>query len=322
MPDIPVRTGGFFMLEIIGKISIYIVIILLGYLLKKSGRLSKKDARLLGVVIVNLTLPAALIRNADSIVIGPELPMLFFFGILANILGLFGGYLLNHRKREPKTAAMMLTVSSYNVGAVILPFVEMFYPGTGVAYLCMFDVGNAIMGLGISYSVSKAVSRPDSRLTFGSILKTLVSSVPFMTYLILFAMACFHLQVPGFIMETANSIGSANGFLAMLLIGVLLEFNLPRERLKEVLKVSGTRAAMNLMLMALIWFMPFGTPLLKIIVLLCLAAPVASASVVYILDCGYKGDLVGMVSTISILVSLSLIILIILTLGFPYAVAV
>lgn len=310
------------MLEIIGKISIYIVIILLGYLLKKSGRLSKKDARLLGVVIVNLTLPAALIRNADSIVIGPELPMLFFFGILANILGLFGGYLLNHRKREPKTAAMMLTVSSYNVGAVILPFVEMFYPGTGVAYLCMFDVGNAIMGLGISYSVSKAVSRPDSRLTFGSILKTLVSSVPFMTYLILFAMACFHLQVPGFIMETANSIGSANGFLAMLLIGVLLEFNLPRERLKEVLKVSGTRAAMNLMLMALIWFMPFGTPLLKIIVLLCLAAPVASASVVYILGCGYKGDLVGMVSTISILVSLSLIILIILTLGFPYAVAV
>ncbi len=306
------------MLSIISKICIYIVIILLGYLLKRSGRLTKQDARLLGVVIVNLTLPAALIRNADSILIGPELPLLFFLGILANVMGLAAGYLLNHRKREPKTAAMMLTVSSYNIGAVLLPFVEMFYPGTGVAYLCMFDVGNAIMGLGISYAISKAVSIPGSRLTGKSILKTLVSSVPFMTYLILFALACFHIQVPGFIMETANAIGAANGFLAMLMIGLLLEFNLPRERLKEVLKVSGVRVAINVLLMALVWFMPFGAPFMKVIVMLCLASPVASASVVYVLECGYKGDLTGMVSTISILVSLSLIIVIILTIGFPF----
>lgn len=279
--------------------------------------MSKKDAKLLGIVIVNLTLPAALIRNAESIVIGPELPLLFCFGVLANVLGLGAGFLLNYRKREPLTAAKMLTVSSYNIGAVILPFVEMFYPGTGVAYLCMFDVGNAIMGLGISYSISKAVSQPDTKLTLKSIFKTLASSVSFMTYLILFVMACFHLQVPAFVMETANSIGVANGFMAMLMIGLLLEFDLPKTHLKDVLKISGVRVALNLLLMAVVYFFPYGTPLLKVIVMLCVAAPIASASVVYILDCGYKGDLVGMVCTVSILISLSMIITMILTIGYP-----
>lgn len=309
------------MLAIIGKICIYILIILLGWLLKKSGRLSKKDARLIGVIIVNLTLPAALIRNADSIVIGSELPLLFCFGVLANVIGLAGGYLLNHGKREPKTAAMMLTVSSYNIGAVLLPFVEMFFPGTGVAYLCMFDVGNAIMGLGISYSISKAVSNPSSKLTGKSIFKTLLSSVPFMTYLVLFAMACFHLQMPSFILATANTIGSANGFLAMLMIGLLLEFNLPTERMKEILGVCAVRYGINLVLMLVIFLLPFGTLFMKMIVMLCLASPVASASVVYILECGYKGDLTGTVSTVSILISLSLIIMIILTIGLPFATA-
>ncbi|UNT96223.1 AEC family transporter [Allobaculum mucilyticum] len=309
------------MLAIFGKICIYLLIILAGALLKKAGRLSKEDAKLIGVIIVNLTLPAALIRNADSIVIGPELPALFFFGIQANVLGMLGGYFLNKGKREPKTAAMMLTVSSYNIGAVLLPFVEMFFPGTGVAYLCMFDVGNAIMGLGISYAIAKSFSKPEGKLTFQSVLKTLVSSIPFMTYVVLFAMACLHLKMPQFILNTATVIGNANGFLAMLMIGLLLEVHLPKEKIVEVMKVAGMRYAVNLALMLVLALLPFGSPFMKMIVMLCLASPVASASVVYILDCGYKGDLTGLVSTVSMLISLGLIIVIILTIGFPYAAA-
>ncbi len=307
------------MLPVLEKSAIYFLIIFFGWWLRKSGRISHDAARMVGIIIVNLTLPAALIRNAEAIIIGPQLPLLFGLGILSNMAGLAGGYLQNRGRIEPKTSAMMLMVSSYNVGAVLLPFVEMFFPGTGVAYLCMFDSGNAVMGLGLSYSIAKAVSSKSERLSLREILRTLCGSIPFVTYIVLFIMAFLKLSVPDFILNAAGVIGNANGFLAMLMIGLLLEFDLPAGQLKEALKVIAGRYGLNLALMLLVWFFPAGDAFMKMITMLCLSSPVAAASVVYILECGYKGELTGIVSTISIVISLALIILIILTFGLPFA---
>lgn len=58
------------MLPVLEKCGIYFLIIFFGWLLRKSGRISHEAARMVGIIIVNLTLPAALIRNAEAIVIG------------------------------------------------------------------------------------------------------------------------------------------------------------------------------------------------------------------------------------------------------------
>lgn len=309
------------MLSILAKISGYLFIIALGFLLRKIGFFQKELARIIGVLVVTVTLPASLIRNAASIVIGPELPVLFFFAVFSSSATLFAGYLLAGRKRNPHTSAMMLSASTFNVGAFLLPFVELFYPGAGVGYLCMFDSGNTIMGLGISYALAKSASSPDVPLTFGSILKTLMRSVPFVTYIILFALAFLHVQIPALILDYAGTIGNANAFLTMFMIGLMIEIRLPKEQVVEILKVILTRYATILFLILVILCVPGLDFFVKLIAILCLFAPVATASVVYAMECGYKGELVSMVSTLTMLISVTAITIIILGAGQPFVVA-
>lgn len=308
------------MAGILEKITSYLFIILIGYVLRRKGMFKKEDARKLGVIIVNITLPAALIRNAGSIVIGPALPILAGFAILASIVTLLAGFLMGKRKRCPKTSALMLTTSTYNIGAFLLPFVEALFPGTGVMYLCMFDSGNAIMGLGISYALAKAASSPDRKLTLGNIFNTLLHSVPFMTYLILFLLALLHVQLPDLVIRYANVIGNANAFLTMFMIGLLVDFSLPAEQMKEILKTTAVRYGINLALCLVVLILPGLNPLARLICTLCLMAPVASAAVVYSMECGYKGDLVGMVSTFSMIVSVAAITILILVFGQGFAI--
>lgn len=306
------------MASILIKISGYLLIILLGAILRRIGFFKKELARTIGVLVVTVTLPASLIRNSPSIVIGSELPKLFLFAIFASSLTLFGGYLLAKRKREPKTAALMLSTSTFNVGAFLLPFVELFYPGGGVGYLCMFDSGNSIMGLGISYVLAKSASNPKASLTFGSILKTLLHSVPFMTYVVLFVLAFLQIRLSDFILEYAGMIGNANAFLTMFMIGLMIELKLPKAEIREICKVIALRYALIVLLIGILMILPSMDPFVKLIAALCLFAPVATASVVYAMECGYQGELVSMVSTLTMLISIAAIILIILGFGQSY----
>ena len=299
------------MSSVLIKIGGYLVIIALGYLLRQLKLFRKEDAKLLGTLIISVTLPGALIRNSTSIVIGREFPQLFLFGLLASIVTLAAGFLLAGRKREPRTSAFMLTVSTFNLGAFLLPFVELFFPGTGVGYLCMFDSANSVMGLGISYALAKAASSPKEPLTLNSIFKTLAHSVPFMTYVVLFALAAFQISLPPVVLEYAGVIGNANAFLTMFMIGLLIEFHLPKQEIKEIIQVCLTRWAVVACLGLCVFFLPGVDPLVKIITILCLSAPVASAAVPYSINCGYQGDLVGMVSTITMVFSVLCILLIV-----------
>ncbi len=309
------------MASILEKIGAYVFIIALGWFLRSRGMFSQADARRLGVLIVNVTLPAALIRNADAIIVGPELPLLAFIAVAASLITLYAGFLLAKKKRNPETSAIMLTTSTYNVGGFLLPFVEMFYPGTGVAYLCMFDIGNAVMGLGISYALAKAASDPDRKLTFPSMMKTLFSSVPFVTYLILFGFSLFSLHLPQIVIDFADVIGNANGFLSMFMIGILIDFSIPKAEFRQISIVSLARFSINLLLMTLVCLIPGAPVFMKLIAALCLASPVATASVVYSMECGYQGDLTGMVSSASILISIAEIIAMILLFGQGFIVA-
>ncbi|WP_323090220.1 AEC family transporter [Allobaculum sp. JKK-2023] len=299
------------MSSVLIKICGYLVIIALGYLLRELKLFRKEDAKLLGTLIISVTLPGALIRNSGAIVIGPEFPLLFTFGIIASIVTLAAGFLLAGRKREPRTSAFMLTVSTFNLGAFLLPFVELFFPGTGVGYLCMFDSANSVMGLGVSYALAKAASSPQEPLTLKSVFKTLVHSIPFMTYVFLFVLAACHLRLPDVVLEYAGTIGNANAFLTMFMIGLLIEFRLPKQEIKEIIQVCLTRWIVVACLGICVFILPDVDPLLKTITILCLFAPVAAAAVPYSISCGYQGDLVGMVSTITMAFSVVSILLIV-----------
>ena len=66
----------------------------------------------------------------------------------------------------------------------------------GVAYLCMFDVGNSIMCLGGSYAFAGSVASSNQKLTPKTVIKKLFSSIPFDVYLLIFVLALFKISIP------------------------------------------------------------------------------------------------------------------------------
>lgn len=243
------------MISVFEKTSTYLLFIVFGYAFKYFNILDKDDANKLGKIIVLVTLPAALIKNADSIVIQKETLLLASLGIVTNMFGLLTGFFLNHRERSAKTAAIMLSTASYNIGNFVLPFVEMFFGGVGVGYLCMFDCGNALMGLGLNLVAAQSVSMKTMRVSLRSILKTLLKSAPFVTYVLLFVFAFLNLSVPSYIMDVANVAGGGNSFLSMFMIGLLIRLDLPKEKLKAIYKTVWARTLLNTALIVLILFL-------------------------------------------------------------------
>ena len=92
--------------------------------------------------------------------------------------------------------------------------------------------------------------------------------------------------------------------MSMFMIGLLIRLDLPKEKLKAIYKTVWARTLLNTALIVLIlFFMPIPATA-RIVTALCIASPVGSISPIYAMQCGYKGDLVGMASSLSIFVSI------------------
>ena len=79
------------------------------------------------------------------------------------------------------------------------------------------------MCLGGTFTAASTVVSSDQKPTFYSIIKKLFSSIPFCTYIVLFFLSLFHISIPTQVLTITSIAGNANAFLAMLMIGILLE---------------------------------------------------------------------------------------------------
>lgn len=212
--------------DVLIKSFTYILIILIGYTLKKKKVLKKEDANILATIIMNITLPCALLTSANGIEMNLIIIILLSIGILSNVIMIIVGYLVTMKESRFLQAAYMINVSSYNIGNFALPFVQGFFPSLAVVYLCLFDIGNALMGLGITYALADHVASGENHFVLKDLLKKLFSSIPFDVYMLIFILAIFKLQIPTPILSIASTIGAGNSFLAMLMIGVMLELKI------------------------------------------------------------------------------------------------
>ena len=118
----------------------FILIIVIAYFLKKVKVLKKSDANILATIIMNVTLPCALLTSANGITLDMTILILIAVGILSNVIMILVGYGFAYKERPVIKGTYMINVSGYNIGNFVLPFVQSFFPGMGVVYLCSFDI--------------------------------------------------------------------------------------------------------------------------------------------------------------------------------------
>ena len=292
------------MAEIMIKAAGFVFVIIIAFILKQVHVLEKRDGLTIATIIMNVTLPCALLTNASGVTIDQSMLILLLIGLASNIIMLFISFILSRKEENILKGYYMINCSGYNIGNFVMPFVQSFFPGMGVAYLCMFDVGNSIMCLGGSYALAGSVASSNQKLTPKTVIKKLFSSIPFDVYL--------KISIPQPILSVASFIGAGNGFLAMFMIGLLLEVKINPSEMKIVLKTLLIRVLFGAILMSIVYFIVPIPMLAKKIVVLAMAAPITTVSAVFSKNIGYHRDAPAISSSLSIIISIAVLVVLII----------
>ena len=296
---------------IIQAVGLFLIIIL-GYTLKKMGLLKKEDGSRLSIVIVNVTLPAVVIVNLASVAIQTIFLLFILIGFIWSILQIFLAWFTSKKANMTQRQMYMYCGSGFNIGNFTLPFVQGFLP-LGVPFISMFDIGNSIMLSGGTRVLVEGLVSGTAKLD-RSILMRLLKSIPFICYLVMLLLRLWAIDLPQAFLTMIQPVAHANVFLSMFMIGLYLDFKLPKHAVKDVLKVLGLRYGVGLLLALIVFFLPIDT-MPKTVLMLLSVTPVPLFGVINSVLVGVEEETVGFASSVSFLLSLPIMTMLLLILG-------
>ncbi|MDN6195581.1 MAG: AEC family transporter [Atopostipes suicloacalis] len=286
----------------------FLMVILITYFFKSLGILEKSDGNVVSTLILNLTLPATIVLGFQSVTISRILLIMIALGIFMNLFLVFIGGSFWRNKKPNEQALMMFGQGGYNIGNFVIPFVQGFFP-EAIPFIGSFDTGNALMLFGgNSILIDKMLGQVEKKPSLKDTISKLFQSPPFVTYLFMIILAVFNLSLPETLLSVLELFSSANSFLAMAMIGLFLEVDLPKSDFKKVAEILLTRYSFGIAFALFFYFVtPFPDTIRLALVILSLA-PIATVSTINMIDYKNKEEISGFLSSVSILISLVLII--------------
>lgn len=288
---------------------IIILLIALGYLLKRINFIKSADSQVLSTLVLNVTLPSLVIVNLNSANLDLSfsiLPiMMLIYGILAKVImvALFRKY-DNHVK-----GSVGMMAASLNIGLFAYPLVETIWPENGMIYFGMADIGGAIIMFGVTYFVGSYYSEGSDQFNFKFLGKKLISSVPLVTYIVMFILNIANIHLPKASIDFFTIISKANMPLSMILLGIMLSFRIEKQFLPIAVKYLIVHYGLGCIAGLLVhFFLPTSDDMIKTTLLITWLLPVGVAIIPYSIQFKYKTlPLVGMVTNISIVISIIII---------------
>lgn len=236
------------------------LVIIIGIVLRTAGFVDDTAGTHVKTILLNITLPAAIITNFSKIEsIGGPMAAIIFLGIAANLVMIGVGALLSRKRCIAERAFYMNCLPAYNIGTFCLPFVQSFLPPMGSVTACLFDAGNSIMCTGGTYSINaEYLSGRQSGFDPRTFAKRLFTSAPLVTYLAMIGLFLADVRIPDPVLTLLSPAATANTFLAMLMIGLLFRIEFKRVYLGSIAKLLLVRH-LSAVLMSLFYYhvLPF-----------------------------------------------------------------
>ncbi len=295
------------MIAILLRALFFLLIVILGFLVKKAGVLTREDGAALSRVVMNITLPCAILISFRTFVFDWKFMLIPLVSFVVNPLMLLLGWALTKQKSRNERIFYMLSMPAYNIGNFTLPFVSGMLGSEGVVASCLFDMGNAPMCLGGNFVfTSMAVGEKPGRSLTRSLLN-IFKKPAFTVYVIMLLLSAFSLSLPDIVFDFAGLISPANAPMVMLMIGLMLEFKMDKTRLKEVIVVNASRLVLAFIIAFLFYaFAPFAYEVRKAVAITAFA-PIASSAASFVVELKGDVELIGFASTLSIITALILI---------------
>ena len=215
------------------KAACFILIIFLGYASKRLGLLRQEDLPVFSKLVIKITLPAAIVTNFSRISMDVSMLSIVAVGFLLSGFYMAVGYLLFWNGTREEKAFGLLNASGYNIGCFTMPFVQSFLGPVGVAVTSLFDAGNSMICTGISYTAASAVAGKGKKSGPAGMVLRLFSSIPFDCYILMTVLTLLNLRLPAVVLSFAETVGNANSFLSLMMIGLGINLHMSRKQVRS-----------------------------------------------------------------------------------------
>lgn len=302
------------MLNVLIKAGCLVAILVLGYVLKKKGVFKKEDFPIFSHIVLDITLPAAIITNFSTFQFDLSMMAIAVIALVCCILLSAAGYAAFRRRGVEEGAFAVINCTGYNIGCFTMPFVQSFLGPAAVVAGYIFDAGNVVAANGGAYGVASSLTRGGG-VSLKFVGRKLLTSIPFMTYMVMLVVSCLQIPVPSPVLTLAGIAGSANSFMSMLMLGVGFELSLEKRYLSAIAKTLVIRYAISAVFAAVFFFaLPFSLEIRQVLAIVAFA-PICSAAVPYTGRWGGDVGLSGAINSCSIIISIVIITLLLMFMG-------
>ena len=234
--------------------------------------------------------------------------LIVFLGFLANVAMLgYAWFLTRKETDEKKRDFWRINMCGYSIGPLAVPYIQAFYPTTGLMTAFMFDVGNVIMSGGGTFAILAGSHEKQRSLL--NVLKVIggkmVRSGPLMTFALVVSMSAVGLRFPDEVTTITKVGAQANTMLAMIMIGETIELSMNRQKFVTIVKILANRWLLCILFaLACAYFMPFEGEVRTAMVLICLS-PVPAMSLIYTAQLGCDVGMGANLNSLSVVISIA-----------------
>lgn len=298
------------MLVVLSKAIAFVLIILIGYMCKRRGVFAPTDYQLVSKIVLNITLPCAVISSFAHFQLDLSLLAAVALGLSGNCVMLFVALMLTRRETLAAKIFYIFSLAGYNIGCFTLPFAQAFLTPFAVVALCMFDVGNSIMCTGMTYALTAScIGYADGhkdKFSMKSIAEKLLHSAPFVVYISMLILSLVGVQFPKSVYTFTDIVGAANPFLSMLMIGMMFEIRLDKQAMGYVKELFSVRYLISLACAgAFIYFAPFKQEV-NYVIALAFMAPCTIIGPIFVEKLGGNVQLASLFNSMTIITSVIL----------------
>ncbi len=285
-----------------------LIIIALGYLLKKTRVLTEENGEVIAKIIFNLTLPAVILKITSTIVFQTNLILLPLISISYGLLMACVGLLTFRKYRGNFKGLLMMSVIGFNVANFSFPLIEGIWGNMGLQLIALVDAGNAFSIFVVCYTMGWIFSNNNDqkKIDVKHISKNLLKSTPLLSYVVALFLNFSGIMLPYFIRDLIDIISMANSPLALLLLGIFLNFRFQKNQWWMIGKALLIRYVFGLTVGILFYlFLPTAifSNLFRIIILISLILPVGLAVIPFSVEMNYDKKLITMIANLSIVIS-------------------
>lgn len=267
----------------LAKVLSLAIFIVLGHLLRRFNILKDQAFAAISALVMNVTLPCVILTNLNGIRIQGDMLLIAGLGLLTNLIFFVWGLILTRNVTDPIWRDFVrINIGGYSVGPFAVPYVQSFFPTTGLLATCMFDVGNCVMAGGGTFAII-ASTRVKTTIwrTVKVIAAKLVHSGPLMTFAFVGLMSILDLRLPDAVIASTSIGAKANTFLCMIMIGESISFSMAPGKMGKLVSLLAKRWLVCILIAVAVWhFIPFEDEIRMALTLTCLS-PIPAMSLVF-----------------------------------------